>query len=229
MTCREELRARHLPENQWRYLIGKRFNADIVIGAHNAAGTNQFKERVCREFSKAKSLYESSAGRTKERLAEEYHLNRCSITRYAIYAQAIDYIASMKQEMVNQILAGEIKTSMEAVMACYGKEEDDVTKLLTTSRGSMTAKQVGSVEEKIVKGVTIKDMPAFDPDAEINSLALTIPSWISSINRTRFTAKFPLLTSKGRDQLENELYQLQEAAQMMLLALNAVNCSDREE
>ncbi len=44
ITCREELRARHLPENQWRYLIGKRFNADIVIGAHNAAGTDQFKE-----------------------------------------------------------------------------------------------------------------------------------------------------------------------------------------
>ncbi len=220
--CREELSTRHLPENQYRYLIGKRYNADIIIGAHNAAGTDQFKERSRREFSKGKKLYESSAGQTKERLAGEYHLNRCSVTRYSIYAQAIDYIAAIKSELVNQILAGEIKTSMEAVMACYGKTENEVTKLLTESRKRMSAKNSVFAEKEIVKGTTIKDMPAFDPDAEINSLALTIPSWISSINRTRSTAKFSLLTSEGRNRLEQELYQLQKAVQIMLHALKEV-------
>lgn len=223
LTCREELSTRCLPENQRRYLIGKRYNADIIIGAHNAAGTNQFKERARRELSKGKKLYESSVGRTKERLAGEYHLNQCSITRYSVYAQAIDYIAYIKPEAVNQILAGEVKTLMEVVMACYGKAEDEVTKLLSSSGENMNAKGAAFTEKEITKGITIKDMPAFDPDAEINSLALTIPSWISSINRTRSTAKFSLLTLKGRNQLEQKLHQLQEATQKMLCALKEVH------
>ncbi len=216
-TCREELRTRYLPENQYRYLIGKRYNADIIIGAHSAAGTDRFKERIRRELSKGKNLYESSAGRTRERLAEEYHLNRCSIVRYSTYAQAIDYIASIKSETADRILAGKMKKTMEDVMAWYGKAEDEVIKLLATSRKSINIKKSAPVEKK--KNMTIKDMPAFDPDAEINSLALTIPSWINTIDRTRYSAKFPLLTEKGRNQLEQELYQLQKAAQIMLHSL----------
>ena len=216
-TCREELRTRYLPENQYRYLIGKRYNADIIIGAHSAAGTDRFKECIRRELSKGKNLYESSAGRTRERLAEEYHLNRCSIVRYSTYAQAIDYIASIKSETADRILAGKMKKTMEDVMACYGKAEDEVIKLLATSRKSINIKKSAPVEKK--KNMTIKDMPAFDPDAEINSLALTIPSWINTIDRTRYSAKFPLLTEKGRNQLEQELYQLQKAAQIMLHSL----------
>lgn len=111
---------------------------------------------------------------------------------------------------------------METVIACYGKTEDKVTELLTTSRENMSGEKVFFAKKEIVKGTTIKDMPAFDPDAEINSLALTIPSWISSINRTRSIAKFSLLTQKGRNQLERELHQLQEAAQVMLHALKEV-------
>lgn len=222
ISCQEELRTRSLPENQYRYLIGKRYNAEIIVGAHNAAGTNQFKERTKRELSKGKKLYEGNAGLTKKRFAAEYHLDPCSITRYSIYAQAIDYIASIKLETVNQILAGEMKASMEAVMACYGKVEDEVTKILTASRKGTSAKKTVLIEKEIVKGATIKDMPAFDPDAEINSLALTIPSWISFINGTLSAAKFSLLTLKGRKQLEQELFKLQKTIQMMLHALKEV-------
>lgn len=183
LICRKELSTRYLPENQRRYLIGKRYNADIIIGAHNAAGTDQFKERVRRELPKGRLLYESSAGRTKEKLAEEYHINRCSITRYSIYAQAIDHIACMKPETVSQILAGKVKTSMEDVMACDGKMEEEVTERLSSSGRSVNTKESAAEKKEAVKGITIKDMPAFDPDAEINSLALTIPSWIGFISQ----------------------------------------------
>lgn len=222
MICREELDSRYLPENQRRYLIGKRYNADIVIGAHNAAGTDQFRERIRRELSKSKRLYESSAGLTKERLAREYGLKPCSVTRYSIYARAIDYIASIKSEMADQILSGERKTSMETVMSCYEKEEHEVIKRLTASGENTYAKRSDFAEKKTTTGTTIKDMPAFDPDAEINSLALTIPSWISFINRTRSAAEFSLLTFRSRERLEQELHRLQETVQKMLDALKEV-------
>lgn len=34
----------------------------------------------------------------------------------------------------------------------------------------------------------IKTMPAYDPDAEVAGLTLTIPSWMSSIDRTKSMA-----------------------------------------
>lgn len=222
ITCREELSSRYLPENQRRYLIGKRYNADMIIEAHNAAGTDQFKERNRRDLFKGKKYYESSAGRIKDRLAEEYHINRCSVTRYGLYAQAIDYIASIQPESATQILAGRMKISVESVTACYGKAAEEVAQLLTASGGAGMKKSV-CAEKETEQGTSIKDMPVFDPDAEINSLALTIPSWISSINRTRTTAQIPLLTVKGQKQLEQQLYLLQEAIQIMLHTLEEVH------
>lgn len=222
MICREELSSRCLPESQRRYLIGKRYNADTVIGAHNAAGTDQFRERIRRELSKSKKLYESSAGLTKQRLAGEYHLSLCSVARYAAYARGIDHIASVKPEMADQILSGGRKASMETVIACCGTEEHEMIKRLTVSGENRNTKKSGGSEKEMITGTTIKDMPAFDPDAEINSLALTIPSWVRSIDRTRSTVKFSLLTSGGRDRLEQELYRLQEAAEMMARALKEV-------
>ncbi|MCM1044345.1 MAG: hypothetical protein NC417_02435 [Candidatus Gastranaerophilales bacterium] len=223
LVCQNELSVRYLPENQRRYLIGKRYNADIIVGAHNAAGTDRFKERARRDLPKGRKFYESSAAQTKERIAEEYHLNQYSVTRYSIYAQAIDYIAYIQPETVNQILAGKVKISMEDVMVCYGKTEGEVTKLLSASRKSVNVKRTVDATKETVGAISIKDMPAFDPDAEINSLALTIPSWVSFIDRTRVAAKFALLTSKGRKQLEQELYRLEKAIQTMFSALKEVH------
>ena len=98
-------------------------------------------------------------------------------------------------------------------------EEEYVIRLLTASDEGMSVKKSGSAKTETAMGTTIKDMPAFDPDAEINSLALTIPSWISSVNRTRSAARFSLLTSESRSQLEQQLLQLQKTVQMMLYAL----------
>ncbi len=222
IICREELLARQLPKNQRRYLIGKQYNADTIIEAHNAAGTDQFKERSRRDLFKGKKFYENSACKIRERIAGDYHVNVCSVIRYSAFAQAIDYIAAIRSEAANQILSGKMKITMETVMDCYGKNEDEVAQLLLMSGERKSMKKPSAAEKKIAKATTIKDMPVFDPDAEINSLALTIPSWISFINRTRTTANFSLLTLKGRNQLEQELEQLQETTEAMIYALKEV-------
>ena len=59
-------------------------------------------------------------------------------------------------------------------------------------------------------------MPKYDPDAEISSLALTIPSWISSIIRVYNTAEIATTTHAARLQLENALIQLNAASNIML-------------
>ncbi len=49
---------------------------------------------------------------------------------------------------------------------------------------------------------SIKEIPSYDPDAEISALALTIPSWISSINRTHSVTDLSSTTGDARRKLK---------------------------
>lgn len=62
----------------------------------------------------------------------------------------------------------------------------------------------------------IKITPQYDPDAEVSSLALTIPSWISSINRTRNNVNFYAITDNARDKLRSELGQMIYSIRLLL-------------
>ena len=66
---------------------------------------------------------------------------------------------------------------------------------------------------------SVKNMPIYDPDAEISSLTLTIPSWVSSINRTKSSADFSYITDKARRKLEKELLELKKTIDSILAAI----------
>ena len=65
-------------------------------------------------------------------------------------------------------------------------------------------------------------MPAFDPDAEISSLTLTIPSWSSSIERTRSRADLSIVSTDARNRLIGALLSLQDTVSEMLTAIKEV-------
>lgn len=62
----------------------------------------------------------------------------------------------------------------------------------------------------------IKNMPKFDPDAEISSLSLTIPSWISSINRVKKVSGITGSTMGAREKLTVILHELRNSIDDML-------------
>lgn len=61
----------------------------------------------------------------------------------------------------------------------------------------------------------IKEIPEYDPDAELSSLTLTIPSWISSIERAKNTAELPNTSDLARRKLSEQLTFLKNAAMQM--------------
>ena len=83
----------------------------------------------------------------------------------------------------------------------------------TIQRNRLSDKQRAKQEakKKRSKEPVIKQMPAYDPDAEISSLTLTIPMWISSMNRTKSIAKFSEATTQGLWKLEQQLNALSDA------------------
>ena len=61
------------------------------------------------------------------------------------------------------------------------------------------------------KSPSIKDMPQYDPDSEAASLTLTIPSWISSMNRISNAGDMSKFSKGAKNKLRNELDKLGDA------------------
>ena len=71
-------------------------------------------------------------------------------------------------------------------------------------------------EGDIPTGPSVKDMPEYDPDAEISSLTLTIPSWKSSIERAKNTADLTIVSPRAKGDLAQALRELRNTIADML-------------
>jgi hypothetical protein len=56
--------------------------------------------------------------------------------------------------------------------------------------------------------ISIKDTPPYNPNAQINTLAFTIPSWVSIIEKSIATSDFNEISSDAQDKLTEELNKL---------------------
>ncbi len=64
-------------------------------------------------------------------------------------------------------------------------------------------------ERKVYLNAGIRQMPQYNPDSEVNSLCMTIDSWISSIERVKKSDNFVKITGKASLQLMNKLTSLE--------------------
>lgn len=69
----------------------------------------------------------------------------------------------------------------------------------------------------------IKIPPMHDPDAEIAGLTLTVPSWVSSIERARNNADMNAASTSAKSKLEEALLSLQEKVSEMLSEIREVD------
>ena len=76
--------------------------------------------------------------------------------------------------------------------------------------------------------IGVKDVPKPNPDAEINRLSLTLPSWTDSIIRVHKGTDFETVSVESRHQLENALSTHQEAVTLMLTDVRKEDESDND-
>lgn len=166
--------------------------------------------------------------RTSQRIGEEYHLAHGTVEKYGMYSKAVDVIAQKDPAMLPRILSGRYKISHDNVIALSRMSAQEVKKFGKKMRNSrktspvvpyvVSRSQLGQIapgqSTPIQPG--IKTMPDFDPDAEITGLTLTIPSWTSSINRTRNHTDLNSISLKARMNLQNALFNLQATIDELL-------------
>ncbi|WP_294463556.1 hypothetical protein, partial [uncultured Ruminobacter sp.] len=62
---------------------------------------------------------------------------------------------------------------------------------------------------------SIRQMPEYNPDADVNSLCMTIDSWVSSIKRVNQKVDFSTITRKATLTLVRQLTILEQTVNML--------------
>ena len=227
--CENQLNRTDLTDAMWRYLIGKRSATEITLGAHQHSTQRQRTTRRAGAVM-SRSKYDSSQTGTRERIGRQYGIATTTVWKYERYANALDRLRESVPDLIDDHLAGRVRLSLERAeaMACLTPQEIQEECRLILSVKQLEApsewrkrllREPASVRPESERTISIKDMPEYDPDAEISSLALTGPSWTSSIARVCNAADIPATSPAARMQLSEALIRLNAAADIMLLQL----------
>ncbi|MDD3014480.1 MAG: hypothetical protein PHC34_12320 [Candidatus Gastranaerophilales bacterium] len=221
--CTNQLGRRNISEETKRYLIGKRYEIEKKIGAKNILGKNQHYEKEVSGTIYHKPQIQGHKKITAEKIGNEYHISEKTVRKYATYAKSIDSLAEKEPELISEILSGKIKISQDNISKLSKQSSEVVNnvkdQLNDSNNNFISYSNIRKIIPAKKEKVTVKDMPVYDPDAEISSLTLTIPSWISSIERTLSITDFHKTSHKARARLKGELKELEYIVYVMILAI----------
>jgi hypothetical protein len=201
----------------WRYLSGKY--------CKRVSDNRNDNERV-------RDIYDE--------LGAIFGYTRTSLKKVVTYAGAIDRIHRLLPDVAHELLNGEVKISAEdtnTLSKLKFHEINDVVLRRKTEK-TMTKKLIS--EQKALRKmpekrgrprraasevhcISIKDVPAHDPDARINALVYTIPSWIGMTERVFDDTELERVSESARNRLVGELNKLTAAAETLVAILTEVD------
>ena len=231
--CRDQLKRKDLPEEMRKYLLGKLFRTEKKRGAMARTTVRDAIRagELALEIMQTPAMQETTAVRTAERIGREYHISRETVRKYGKYASYLDLLFVYEPMFVQKILLGAIYISHENLFVIQAMNRAEIASVARyfldeNERKPTFFKYQAKREEikaksrkKVIPAGSIKEMPVFDPDAAVASLALTIPSWVGSIQRAEKNTDFAQISERVRGQLICELDKLAFAIEGLLAKL----------
>ena len=209
--CREQLKKIEPGSKYHKYLIGQLLQY----------GMERNKDR---DSVKTK-------GNLAEILGKEWKVSAATVSKYCSFANAINDIFNQSDEMADIVLSDRMSISHENVLELShlkGEEIRAIAKSVKSENvGKITLayirnevklchmKERGTIsrmekeEQELMRNAGIRQMPEYDPDFGVNSLCMTIESWISSIQRIRHSEDFDMISHKACLQLMKKLSALE--------------------
>ena len=223
-VCRDQLQRRSLTDEMRKYLIGKQELAEREIAIKKLEKLDGKQSVTTVRLAK----HNVKTQIIRERIGAEYSISSNTVLKYESYAIALDRIGVLSPEFVEEHLSGKLKMSLErlkelSVLPPEEKyrqcrrwlSEPETIKLGTKKRSYLFAMPLKDKEVQL-PAVSIKDMPDYDPNAEIISLVLTIPTWRSSINRVKEVVNIEQASREARLRLIEALMLLQSTADKLI-------------
>lgn len=190
----ENLRKNGVMTASGRFLIGMRFEMEKA----------QNREKYGRPRPKEAERY----------IAGELNIAQISVRRYARYARALETIRKERPDLAAELLSGRRMLSMRKVIEIAERKvavpRPSLEKMAWDQNNFCGGRQF-PVQEQCRPVPSVKDMPAYDPDAEFTGLALTVPSWTSSIKRAGGSADLQEVSPGAKAALQEEIQNMLRA------------------
>jgi hypothetical protein len=156
-----------------------------------------------------------------------------SLKRLVNYANSIDHIQRILPEIAMNILNGKTRISLPDTIILAKMEFPEICNVIERISREKTPVSIIINEQKALRKkperrgrpkrnltepqrTTVKDMPLYDPDAQVNTLAYTVPSWVSMVDRVSACTDFHEVSQVSRNKLIEELKKIRAVADTMM-------------
>ena len=218
-VCSAQMHRKDLTNSYRKYLIGKKFS---------------YEEAIVR---KKHTDLSSSKSRIAYKIGDSENISGGTVLKYNAYSTAIDTIYENAEELAFHILMEHLKVSHENTIELARVAADEIRYISksvieqrvkhltyqdirhecawkhTNNKAGVSRRE--RREQKDSSSTSIRQMPEYNPDADVNSLCMTIDSWVSSIKRVNQKVDFSTITRKATINLVRQLTILEQTVNML--------------
>lgn len=221
-VCRKRTAELSRGSQAFRYLMGKWYLSEVELNR------TQKKTRMRKEDSNDKR----ERHRTSDLMSKEVGFHHSTLEKYGSVATALDILTQIEPLLLEAIMTDALFISQKDILklACMDEKNrhNEIRKLLRsasqkakiryTLEERRTAKQAEE-QNSITLSIGIKEMPSFNPDMELQGLTLTIPTWITVMERTIRRSDMSLVTDEAKENLRTVLTKLNNQIKTITEAL----------
>lgn len=225
-VCKKRVMESPADKTIYKYLVGKWYNAEKTkIHAKRKEERRKSLDLEIKQKGAAGQLVSVPVDRISKVIAVQISMSYNSVESYGMLAKFLDEIAEKDEIFFDALVGNKIFVSFEKLRKFAQMDETKLNsirrKLLREEdvkirRRKPHKKQIEERTEAEKKRpaapleVGIKDMPQFDPDMEFRGLALTIPTWMNAIARSRAKTNIEMVSEPTKAQLAMILRRLED-------------------
>jgi len=217
--CGQQLKRSDIPDALRRFLIGIQYRSEAAAAKlfrDEKAWFQNGREPICQQIA--------------ARIAEENHIAFETVKRFSSFAATLEGIRLRAPEAAEEIMYGKVKIADKHLLQLSRLDDRSFQRVLhqlgstqrslaSESAGRRAVKNSDNTSGHVVLAPSVKDMPTFDPDAEVTGLTLTIPSWSGSIDRIIGGTDLSIISDEAKARLASALLDLQRKTAEMLMAI----------
>lgn len=234
--CQKQLQQTGLSRERFHYLIGKRYEAERkqLLTSGNLSPDFPQHGFVTSEGCSQRKI---TSTLTAHRLGKEYGFAASTVVKYGVYARKIETLLEKDPDFTQKILSGKIKISHNNILTLSRLPAESIRTLnqrlsirkfthlsysalrreLPETSDSPCTKSIPCFKSISKNKILIKQKPKFNPDAGMESLIYTIPSWVRTMERILEDTDFAIISNQAGEQLAYQIQTMQQTAQKLLI------------
>lgn len=216
----------------YQYLIGKWYAIQKIVNfeKRKKSGNISFSKKYTKNPDETYCHY----GHTSITMGVELGINRSTVEKYRRLSESMDRLDTIEPMLYQAILSGEVEFSQNEIIRMMNYDNKTISMIRhkyvdrkdikmraygNRKRKKQRADSDEAADNEIILNMGIKEMPEFDPDMSLKGLTLTIPMWISAIERAQQQTDMNIASEGAKMQLGEMLIKLDDIIQNALEVL----------